>query len=120
MKFVFVSLALLFTINIGLAQSPKIIKKANHKVEKLNLLLTSVNPDLALTDKQRDKIYKLELQKILDNRKINKSGLTKEEKKIQKKAINKKTGKQIRNEILTKEQRIARKTALKKFKKEKK
>jgi hypothetical protein len=111
------TICLFFTAaTIGFAQSNKMIEKANLKVEKLNNLIISENPEFALTEDQKMQIQKLHIQKFIDVRKINKSDASEEEKKAQKKQIYKKVNAIIRKEILTKDQKVARRTAIKKLK----
>ena len=119
MRILFIFLALNFMGTSVFSQTTKMEERANKKVEQINQLISSENPDLALTEDQKTKIYDLYLQKLVEIRKINKSDLSDEEKKSQRKAINQKTGKTINMDVLTKEQRQARKNAKRKKKENK-
>ncbi len=116
MRILLTFLVLTFVSTIGFSQTSKMEEKAKAKVEQLNQLILGENPEAVLTDDQKAKIFDLYLQRFVDIKKINKSDLSDEEKKAQKKAINRKVGKTINKEVLTKEQRIAKKNANKKKK----
>ena len=117
MKISMTILTIIITFSFGYSQSPRLIEKANKQVEKVNALIVSEAADLALNETQKADIQKLYIQKIKDIKALKKSGLEGDELKAQKKAINKKISKQIRKEILTKEQNIAFKAAKRKRKK---
>jgi len=119
MRILFTFLVLTFVSTIGFSQTSKMEEKAKAKVEQLNQLISGENPEAALTDDQKAKIFDLYLQRFVDIKKINKSDLSDEEKKAQKKAIYRKVGKTINKEVLTKEQIIAKKNARKKKKENK-
>ncbi len=97
--------------NIATAQSAKLKQKAADKVEQLNQTLVSVNPDLALTAEQVEKITALEIKKLVGMKEIKKSEATAEEMKEKKKALRQEVSKEINKNILTKEQRKAKKEA---------
>lgn len=118
MKYLLTVLIVVFACTLGISQADWMVKKANEKVEELNEMITSENPDLALTQEQREKIYDLHLQKHIDIKAIKDTDLSDEEKEVKKKEVYKKVGKTISNEILTKEQRKAKRAAREKMKEE--
>ncbi len=119
MKISMTILTIIIAFNFGYSQSPRLIEKANKQVEKVNALIISEAGDLALTETQKADLQKLFIQKSKDMNALKKSGLEGDELKAQKKAINKKVSKQIRKDILTKEQNVAYKAAKRKRKKNK-
>lgn len=111
-------ICLLAFANIGFAQSAKMQEKAAAKVEKINTQITSVNAELALTDEQRTQLTDLEIKRMKGVKEIKKGEGTEEEIKAKKKEFNKSISKEMNKEILTKDQRLARKEARQKSKKQ--
>jgi hypothetical protein len=109
MKYALSIFILMLTISVGYGQNKKMIEKANEKVEELNQWIVAANPDLALTEDQKEKVRDLHIQKLIDVKAINQSDLPDEEKEIKRKEVFKNVGKTIHNEILTSEQRKAKK-----------
>jgi hypothetical protein len=109
MKYTLALLIILLAGTAGFGQTKKMIEKANEKVEELNQWIVSVNPELALTDDQKEEVRQLHVQKLIDIKAINKSDLSDEAKKEERQKIYKKVGKTIHNDVLTKEQRKAKK-----------
>ncbi len=104
----------------GNAQSEKVKQKINKRIEKINKQIIASNPDAALTTDQREKIFDLLLTMRKNIKKIKKEhkGEDNQEKLI--KAERKRINKIIYNEILTKEQKDARKATRLKNKKTRK
>jgi len=113
MKLLFSIIVLALTIQVGTAQTKKQIQKAQEKVEELNQELVTIDPTLALTDAQKEKIQALHIQKLIDIQAITKSDEPDDVKEKQRKEIYKRTGKAITQEVLTDEQRKARMKAKK-------
>jgi ABC-type transporter MlaC component len=108
MKYLITIMVIALSFTIGMSQDNRMEKKANEKVQELDQLLIAQNPDLALSEEQKEQIFQVHLQKMIDVKAINKSDATDEEKKKAKKKIYKQVGKKITNEILNKEQRKAK------------
>lgn len=95
----------------GFAQSDKLTKKATEKVEQLNAEIIAGDKSEALTDDQKETIFNLHVERLKELRKVKKAGGEKEERK----ELNKKYIQQIYKEILTKEQKKARKAGKEKL-----
>jgi len=100
----------LFILFLGLsvtsfAQADKIREKATEKVEELNSQIIAGDESLALSDEQRDQVTNIHIERIKEYRKAKKEGATDEEIKV----IQNKHFQKIYNEVLTKEQKQARK-----------
>ena len=111
LKIVFSVMALFFFANTSFAQSDKMQTKAAAKVEKMNQAITSIDESLALTAEQTEKIIALQVQNMEDMRALKKSDASEEDKKAQKKELNKAFKKEVSNNILSKEQKAAQKAA---------
>lgn len=96
----------------GFAQSEKVKEKATQKVEELNKEIMAEDPSLALSEEQKSQVYEIHVKRIMATRKANKSEASEEDKK----AIQKSYFKKIYSEVLTKEQRKARKAGKEKTK----
>jgi len=107
MRFIIVIVAFIFSFNIVSAQSVKAVEKANEKIEEINLKILAGYPDLSLSDAQKEIIFNKLLQKANDSKLIQKSDKTDEEKRAERKALNKKVFKEIHKEVLSKVQRNA-------------
>lgn len=92
--------------SVTLAQSEKLKEKAMEKVEELNAEIVAGDASLALTDLQKEQIQQIHVDRIKETRKLRKDGAAKEDIK----AANKKYFKKIFTEVLTKEQKKARKS----------
>ncbi|MAZ28680.1 MAG: hypothetical protein CL868_16585 [Cytophagaceae bacterium] len=95
----------IMTVGSIFAQSDKMKEEAQKKVDELNEQIVSGDPTLALTEEQQGKLYDLYITMFKDIKTEKKDGGGKEDIKEARKAVNKK----IFGEILTKEQRKARK-----------
>ena len=102
-------MALLFVVNTGFAQKKMKAKAA----EKINLAITSIDENLALSAEQIEQINALDQQVSKDLRALKKSDASEEDKKAQKKEIKKAFKKEVSNTILSKEQKLAQKEAKK-------
>ena len=111
LKIVFSVMVLFLFANISFAQSAKTQTKAEKKVEKINAAITSIDESLALTAEQREKIIVLQNQNFEDLKALKTSDASDEDKKAQKRAINKAFRTEINKNILTEEQTKAQKTA---------
>lgn len=111
-KLAFTLIFVLGLISTSVAQN-KVETKAQEKVDELNTELVSIDPSLALTEDQKTKIFKIQVQRIKESRKIYKEEKDKEKAKELAKPINKKYFQTIYKDILTKEQRQARMKAKK-------
>jgi len=89
----------------GFAQADKIKEKATELVEKLNSEIIAGDASMALNDDQKEQINQIHIERIKETRKLRKSGTEEEDIK----AVNKKYFQKIYNEVLTKEQKQARK-----------
>mgnify|MGYP006936360992 FL=1 len=97
---------LCFTVSATVfAQSDKLKAKATEKVEQLNNEIIASDESLALSDMQKSEIHQIHVERIMAARKAEKSGVSDEDKK----AIQKRYFKKIYNDVLTKEQKKARK-----------
>lgn len=103
-KLVFLCILFLGITSVSFGQSEKLEKKAKALTEKLNSEIIAGDEALALTAEQKIEIEKIQLERILDLKKLGKDA-TKEEKK----AMNKKHFQKIYKEVLTKDQLKARK-----------
>ena len=83
MKYTFTILIAILSLTLGYGQDQKIAEKAEQKVEEINQLIISENPDLELTAEQKETLLQLHVQKLKDIRTINKSEATEDEKKNQ-------------------------------------
>lgn len=110
-KIIFTALLLIGFTFSGFSQSDKMKEKANQKIEKINTQITNGNEKVALTDAQKEKIYTLEIEKLKKIKSLRKEITDKEVLKEKIKALNKEEGKEISQNILTKEQKKARKLA---------
>ncbi len=110
-KLLLTLLTLFLFTGIGFSQSAKVQQKAADKVEEMNTMIVSINPDAALSVEQKEKIEALNVEKMMGVRKIKKSEATEEEKEVKRKALIKEISQKINKEILTKEQRQAKKEA---------
>ena len=106
-KFAFTLIFVLGVITTSIAQN-KVESKAQEKVDELNTELVSIDPSLALTEDQKEKIFKLHVDRIKETRKIYKEEKDKEKAKELAKPVNKKYFQTIYKDVLTKEQRQAR------------
>ena len=112
LKFIFLFLTLvLLSGQTIMAQNAKMQERAKEQLETLNAKIVKGNPDAALTPKQREKILALYLEKQAKMKEIRQSDLGEDEKAEKRKALNKETAKTINQEILTKEQRQAKREA---------
>ena len=111
-KIVFACILFLGLGFAGFAQSDKVKEKATQKMEELNKEIIAADKSLALSEEQKTQIYEIHVERIMASRKANKAGVEDEEKK----ALNKKYFKQIFNDVLTKEQKKARKAGKEKLK----
>ena len=91
--------------SVGLAQNAKITEKAQEKTEELNAEIVAGNSSQALTDAQTKQIIEIHVKRITESRKLRKANADADEIK----EVNKKYTKEIFQDILTKEQRKARK-----------
>lgn len=106
MKKIIFTLMLCFTVSATVfAQSDKLKAKATEKVEQLNNEIIASDESLALSDMQKSEIHQIHVERIMAARKAEKSGVSDEDKK----AIQKRYFKKIYNDVLTKEQKKARK-----------
>ena len=104
-RIVLTSLLLVIFTATGFAQSDKLKEKANEKVEELNSQIIAGDESLGLTDEQREQIFNIHIERIKEYRKLKKDGASEDDvKELQKKYFQK-----IYNEVLTKEQKKARK-----------
>lgn len=87
------------------AQSDKIKEKAAEKTEELNAQIIAGDPSLALSDEQKEKLTAIYTEMLMDVKMLRKEDGDQEEMKEARKAYNKR----IFGEILSKEQRKARK-----------
>ncbi|HRD79848.1 MAG TPA: hypothetical protein PLL53_03745 [Saprospiraceae bacterium] len=112
LKIVFAAAAFMLIAGTGFAQQDaKLKEKAMEKVNEINTEIVSVNPKAALTEEQKTQIVEVELQKLKDIRDLKKQALPEEETKEKQKAINQAAGQKISKDILTPDQRKARKEA---------
>lgn len=105
-KLVFTLLLAIGMMATGFSQNDKVKEKAQEKVEELNSEIVAGDASLALNEEQREKIYDLQVKRIMETRKLKKDGADKKEMK----EANKKYMQQIFKEVLTKEQMKARKS----------
>lgn len=89
----------------------KVTAEATKKVEELNKELISVDKNAALTESQQQEIINLYVEKTKAIKKIKKEVSDETEQKNQIKEINKAYGKNVNMNVLTKEQREAKKKA---------
>ncbi len=112
LKFLFPFLALfLLAGQPAFAQNAKMQERAEEQLEALNEKIVQGNPDAALTPEQRKKILALYLDKQVKMKEIRQSDLGDDEKAEKRKELNKETARIINQEILTKEQRQAKREA---------
>ena len=116
-QLIFTALLLVGFAFSGFAQSDKMKEKANKKIEKINTQITNGNENAALTEEQKEKIYTLEIEKLKKIKSLRKEVKDKTVLKEKIKALNKEEGKEISQNILTKEQKKAKKAAREKTKK---
>lgn len=107
-KVIMTCLLMLGFIISGFSQSEeKMMEKAKEKVEELNAEIIEGDASLALSEAQKEKIYNLHLTKMQEAKKLKNAKVDKE--KI--KASNKVYNQQIFKDVLTKEQKKARRKA---------
>lgn len=104
-KLFFTALLLIAFTSTGISQSDKLKEKATEQVEKLNTQIIAGDESQALSDEQREQVSTIHIERIKEFRKAKKNGASEEDIK----AINKKHFKRIYGEVLTKEQKQARK-----------
>ena len=110
-KIIFTVLVFIAFTVTGFSQSDKMKEKAMAKVEKINTLIVKGDKNVALTEEQRTEIYELQIEFLRAIKKIKKGESDKEKQKELIKAESKKVGENISQNILTKEQKKARKEA---------
>ena len=103
--------AFLLIGHVSYAQNAKMQERAKEQLEALNQKIVQGNPDVALTPEQREKILALYLDKQVKMKEIRESDLGDEEKEAKRKALNKEVAQVVNQEILTKEQRQAKRKA---------
>lgn len=108
MKFILTILSMFLFVTASFSQS-KAEQKAMDKVEKINAMIVAGDADLALSDDQKKQMVELYVANTKATRKIKKSDATEEEIKEQTKALRKVLNQKVNKEILTKEQRKAKK-----------
>ncbi|WP_452598222.1 hypothetical protein [Pontimicrobium sp. MEBiC01747] len=113
-KIIFALIMLIGFSFSGFSQSDKMKEKANQKIKKINSQITKGNESVALTNEQKEKIYALEIEKLKKIKSLRKEIKDKSVLKEKIKALNKEEGKEISQNILTKEQKVARRIAKKK------
>lgn len=118
-KIVFTIFMLIGFVLSSNAQSAKVKQKINKRIENINRQITETNPSAALTAEQKSKIFDLLFQLKKKIKELKKEHPDSGEFKELKKNETKKVNKIIFNEILTKEQKAARKATRKKHKKNK-
>lgn len=107
-KLLFTCFILLSFTLTAIGQNKKMMAKAEKKIEKINMQITSIDASLALTDAQKESITTIELKKLKAIKQLRKSESNKEALKQKIKELNKAAGKEVSKTILTKEQRKAR------------
>lgn len=105
-KLIFLAILFLGISTTTNAQSKKIELKAKALTEKINKEIIAADKTLALSEDQKNKIIKIQTERITGFRKLGKSASKEEKKKF-----NKTYYKEIYSKVLTKEQRLARKKA---------
>jgi len=106
MKNIITTLILIVAISFsGFSQNDKMKETASEKVQELNEQIIAGDKNLALTQDQKDKIYELHIQRLTEIKSKRKEGAGKEDLK----EVNQKYFKQIFDEVLTKDQKKARK-----------
>ena len=90
---------------IGSAQNDKIVEKAQEKAEEINAEIVAGDSTLALSADQMKRITEIHVKRITETRKLRKANADDDEIK----EANKKYFKEIVQDVLTKEQRLARK-----------
>jgi len=106
MKKLFFTIMLIAGLSVSVqAQSDKIKEKAAEKTEELNAQIIAGDASLALSDEQKEKLTALYTEMLMDLRMVRKDDGDKEEMKAARKEYNQR----IFGEILSKEQRKARK-----------
>lgn len=108
-KIIFTLILLIGFVFTGFSQSEKMKEKATAKVEKINASIVAGDASLGLSDEQKAKIYEMQIANLKEMKVLKKTEADKEKRKVLVKALRKKTGKEISNTILTKEQKQARK-----------
>jgi hypothetical protein len=105
MKTTFLTLTLFFTLlTAGFSQSEKLKTKIEEKIEEINTDILAGDSTQALSDEQRAKIFEIEFSRVKAVRKAKKDNATDEDLK----EIHKSHGKQIYSDVLTKDQKKAR------------
>ena len=92
-------------------QSDRMQQKAIETVEELNTAISSIDSNAALSQEQKSEIQALTLKKMTGIRKIKKSDIVDEKKTEKIKALRKEINSKIYKEVLTKEQRKAKRAA---------
>ena len=110
-KILFSVMVLFFFANTSFAQSAKTQAKAAAKVEKMNTAITSIDASLALSAEQTEKITALQIQNFKDLKALKESDASDDDKKAQKKVINRAFKQEVSKNILSKEQKEAQKQA---------
>ena len=99
------------------AQSEKLKSKINKKIEKINLSIVQSDKSAALTPKQKEQIFVILLEAQKNMKAIKKVHKGEDNLKELLKAVSKKANKRISKEVLTKQQRAAKKKTRQKNKK---
>ncbi|MCF1191035.1 hypothetical protein LRR18_05510 [Mangrovimonas sp. AS39] len=106
MKKIITTFILILGLTItGFSQSDNMKEKAMEKVNELNEQIVEGDKSLALSKEQKDQVYELHLARLQELKIERKAGGDQDKMK----AINKKYFKQIFNDVLTKDQKKARK-----------
>jgi hypothetical protein len=95
-------------MNISQAQEAKVNKKITEQIEQLSTALVGVDPKLALTQDQKDKIAVLFQKRNDDIKALDSQTLSEDDKKLKIKEIRKNVTAELNAKILTKEQKKAK------------
>ncbi|WP_298511146.1 hypothetical protein [uncultured Kordia sp.] len=98
---------------IAVGQNKKMVAKAEKKIEKINTQITSIDASLALSEAQKKEIIAIEIKKLKAIKVARKEMNDKDALKAKVKELNKAAGKEVSQNVLTKEQRKARSKARK-------
>lgn len=116
LNFFLIATTLLLSFNLSFAQSDKENDKATKSTDKLAAALASVNPSLALSEAQREQIFQLQLQDVMELSAFRKNNPDKAAAKTKTKELRRALTTKINDEILTPEQVKAYKQSKKKMK----
>ena len=113
-KFLLSTILLIFCSTLAFGQKKTMEERAKIEADKINTIIVSVDPSAALSEKQKEQIIAIYVEKFKSMEELKKSDKGEEVIAAEKKEINLKCNQRVFKEVFTAEQRIANKEVKKK------